>query len=364
MQVIPVYQPSISAKEKKYVNECLDTNWISSKGKFIPKFEKAFSDFTGIKYSATTSNGTTALHLALLALDIGRGDEVIVPSMTYIASVNAITYTGAKAVFADSLRETWQMDPADVKNKITKKTKAIMVVHLYGHPCDMDSIRDIAKKNNLHIIEDCAEAFGAHYKNRHVGNFGDVATFSFFGNKTITTGEGGMVSSNSASIIEKVFKFKGQGLSKNREYWHDVVGYNYRMTNICAALGLAQIERAKSLIQKKKKIALKYEKLLNGLPLQTHRESEGVKHSYWMCSILLDDRTKRDPLRKHLSDFGVETRPFFNPVHAMPMYRKNGTKIPVAEDLISRGINLPSWPNLTEEKIRYVCDKIRDFFKS
>jgi perosamine synthetase len=239
----PVYQPSLSGNEKKYVIECIDSTWISSKGKFINEFEKKFADYLGVEYAASVSNGTVALHVALLALGIGPGDEVIVPTFTYIASVNSITYTGATPVFVDSDASTWQMDIADTRKKITPKTKAILAVHLYGHPCEIEELRKIADENKIFLIEDTAEALGSEYEGRKVGTFGDISTFSFFGNKTITTGEGGMVVTNDKELYEKCVHIKGQGLAKDAEYWHDIIGYNYRMTNICAAIGLAQLER-------------------------------------------------------------------------------------------------------------------------
>ena len=225
-EYIPVYQPFLNGNEKKYVNECLDTSWISSKGEFVSEFESQFAKYIGSNYAVSVCNGTVAIHLALLALGIGPGDEVIVPSLTYIASVNAITYTGAVPVFVDSLQDTWQMNPEDILKKITTKTRAIMVVHLYGHPCEMDEICSIAKKYDIYIIEDCAEAIGSKYKGQMVGSFGDIAAFSFFGNKTITTGEGGMVVTNDQTLHDRASHFKGQGLAKYREYWHDVIGYN------------------------------------------------------------------------------------------------------------------------------------------
>ena len=254
----PVYQPSLNGNEKKYVNECLDSTWISSKGKFINKFENEFAKYINTKFAIAVPNGTIALHLALLTLGIGKNDEVIVPTLTYVASANAVKYTGAKPVFADSFSDTWQINPKDIRKKITKKTKAIMPVHLYGFPCEMDEIKNIAKEFNLLIVEDCAEAFGTKYKNKHVGNFGDISAFSFFGNKTITTGEGGMVVMNNKRLFDLAVHIKGQGLAKNREYWHDIIGYNYRMTNICAAIGLAQLERAD-------KIIILKDKSLNGM---------------------------------------------------------------------------------------------------
>jgi perosamine synthetase len=358
---IPVYQPSLTGNEKKYVNDCIDSSWISSKGKYVELFEKSFAEYIDVKFATTVSNGTVALHLALLALGIGEDDEVIVPSFTYIASVNAITYTKATPIFTDSLARTWQINPEDVKRNITSKTKAVMAVHLYGHPCEMDELVKICKENNLFLIEDCAEAIGSKYKNRHVGAFGDIATFSFFGNKTITTGEGGMVVTNDKTLYDRAVHFKGQGLAKHRQYWHDVVGYNYRMTNICAAIGLAQLEQVEAFIARKREIAKFYIEKLNTDSINFHSEAENVFHSYWMCSILLKDADTREKLRNHLDEAGIETRPLFNPAHTMPMYSQKYKKLPVAEELGWRGINLPSFPQMTDEQVEYICSKIINF---
>jgi perosamine synthetase len=359
MITIPIYQPSLSGNEKKYVNECLDSTWISSKGKFISEFEQRFAEYTGVRHAASVCNGTVALHLALVALGVGAGDEVIVPTLTYIASVNAIAYTGATPVFVDSLEDTWQMDPADVKRKITAKTRAIMAVHLYGHPCDMAALDAIAKEQGLFLIEDCAEAFGSLYQGQHVGSFGDIATYSFFGNKTITAGEGGMVVTNDETLFDRAVHFKGQGLAKHREYWHDVIGYNYRMTNICAAIGLAQLEQADAFIAKKQQIAAWYKDCLKGLPVSIQGEFGDVRHSYWMVSILVGKPDLRDPLREALALAGVETRPLFYPAHTMPMYASKFQRHPVAENLGWRGINLPSWPDLVKEQVAFICETIR-----
>ena len=268
----PVYQPYLTGNEKKYVLECLESTWISSKGKFINEFETRFAEYLGIKYAASVSNGTVALHVALLALGIGKGDEVIVPTFTYIASVNSITYTGATPVFVDSDPTSWQMSLEDTRNKISKKTKAILAVHLYGHPCEIQALRDLANKEKLFLMEDTAEALGSEYDRRKAGTFGDISTFSFFGNKTITTGEGGMVVTNDKALYEKCVHIKGQGLAKNAEDWHDIIGYNYRMTNICAAIGLAQLEKINDIILIKRQYANWYKENLNGLPLVFHDE--------------------------------------------------------------------------------------------
>ncbi len=362
MDNIPIYQPTLAGNEKKYVNECLDSTWISSKGKFVSAFEQTFSKYTGSKYSTAVSNGTVAIHLALVALGVGPDDEVIVPTLTYIASVNAISYTGATPVFVDSVAATWQMDPEDVRRKITPKTKAIMVVHLYGHPCDMDALMAIAEEHGLFVIEDCAEAFGTLYKGRHVGTFGHISTFSFFGNKTITTGEGGMVVSNDATLMDRAIHFKGQGLAAHRQYWHDVIGYNYRMTNICAAIGLAQLEQADKFIAQKLQVAQWYAEGLRDSSVELHHEVGNVRHSYWMCSILVPDPRDRDLLREYLAAKGIETRPLFYPVHTMPMYSNKFQRHPVAEDLGWRGINLPSWPGLSKDQVALISTSIRQFY--
>ena len=359
---IPVYQPDLSGNEKRYVLECLDSTWISAKGRFIGEFEDRFSAFVGSKHAIGVCNGTVALHLALVTLGIGPGDEVIVPTLTYIAAVNAIAYTGATPVFVDSLPDTWQMDPADVRRKLTPRTKGIMAVHLYGHACDMDALVALAREHDVFLIEDCAEAFGSRYKGQHVGTFGDIACFSFFGNKTITTGEGGMVVTSDKTLFERARHFKGQGLAAHREYWHDVIGFNYRMTNICAAIGLAQLERAEEFIAKKRELAKAYREQFAGMPVEFLGESGDVTSSFWMISLLVPGAAVRDPLRQHLAGLGIETRPLFYPVHTMPMYAARYQRHPVAENLAWRGINLPSWPGLTSEQMQVITGSVRDFF--
>ena len=359
---IPVYQPELSGNEKKYVNECLDTNWISAKGRFVKAFEEGVAKYLGVNHAVSVSNGTVALHLALMTLGIGKGDEVILPSLTYVASANAVTYTGATPVFADSLYESWQIDPEDVERKITDKTKAIMVVHLYGQPCDMDAIMKIAKDHNLYVIEDCAEAFGSKYKGRCVGSFGDISAFSFYGNKTITTGEGGMVVTNDKALAERAAHIKDQGMSRTQEYWHDIIGYNYRMTNICAAIGLAQLEKADDFIARKIQVANWYMENLKDTPVEVPPMVADTKNTYWMFSVLLPKADQRDALRAALKEAGVETRPLFHPIHWMPMYEQKELSLKVAEDLGMRGINLPSWPGLSEEQVKYICGVIRDFY--
>jgi perosamine synthetase len=359
---IPIYQPYFHGNEKLYVNECLDSSWISSKGQFINRFEEKFSEYVKSPYATTVCNGTVALHLAILALEIKPGDEIIVPTLTYVASINTIIQAGAIPVFVDSIKDTWQIDPQDVRRKITPKTRAVMAVHLYGHPCDMQALTSICKEHTLFLIEDCAEAFGTYFKGQHVGTFGDIATFSFFGNKTLTTGEGGMVIMNNSEIYLRACNLKNQGVSNTLQYWHNVIGYNYRMTNICAAIGLAQLENVDEVLDKKRKIAQRYKEGLKDLPLIMHDEFGDVKHSFWMCSLLLDEATHRDALREHLKAAGVETRPLFYPAHKMEIYNKTTEQHPVAESLGSRGINLPSWPGMSHDHMEKVIMTIREYF--
>ncbi|MHC1736420.1 MAG: DegT/DnrJ/EryC1/StrS family aminotransferase [Ignavibacteriaceae bacterium] len=361
---IPIYEPSLSGNEKKYVNECLDSSWISSRGEFINRFEQEFIHYLGSKHAVSVSNGTVALHLALVTLGIGEGDEVIVPSFTYIASVSTICHAGATPVFVDSIYETWQMNPEQVRKAITSKTRGIMVVHLYGQPCEMDELVKIAKEFNLFIIEDCAEAFGSLYKGRKIGTFGDIACFSFYGNKTITTGEGGMVVTNDETLWDRAYHLRMHGLAKYREYWHDVLGFNYRMTNICAAIGLAQLEKADEKIKAKRELAHKYMDLLKNVPIEFHKEAPDTTHTYWMISILVENRNIREKLREQLKADSIETRPTFYPVHTMPMFSQKYQKLPVAEDIGWRGINLPSFPTITKSQLEYITESIKKYFRA
>lgn len=357
----PVYIPLLDGNERKYVDECIDTSWISSRGHFVSDFEKAFASYIGMKYATGVCNGTVAIHLAMVALGIKKGDEVIVPTFTYVASANPILMVGATPVFVDSKKDDWQMDPEDVRRKITPKTKAIVAVHLYGHPCDMDPIMKIAKENNIYVIEDCAEAIGSEYNGKKIGSFGTVACFSFFGNKTITCGEGGMVMTNDENLYDLLCHYKAQGVSNTREYWHDVLGYNYRMTNIQAAIGLAQLEKIEEKVSKKEQLGQWYQKYLKDTPLVFHTPLPNVRHTYWMCSVLAKDAQDRISLRKYLADNGIETRPTFPVIHEMPMYEET-EYFPVGKDLSERGINLPSYPALNEQDIINICDVIKNYY--
>lgn len=359
---IPVYQPYLCGREREYVDQCLGSLWIA-KGEFNSRFEAEFARRLGVPFVTTVSNGTVALHLALWALGIGPGDEVMVPTLTYIASVNAIALVGATPILVDSAEDTWQIDPKDIRRKLTNRTRAILAVHLYGQACEMDELVHICDQNSLWLIEDCAEAFGSAYRGRNVGTFGEIATFSFFGNKTITTGEGGMIASRTPDLMHKVVHLKGQAVSPTREYWHDAIGFNYRMSNLHAAIGLAQIEQMDEILEKKALIAKWYREILADLPLEMHREAEGTRHSYWLCSVLAEDGETRDALRTHLRNDAIETRPVFHPAHTMPVF-SSSLSFPVAESISRRGFSLPSYPALTQALVARVCESIREFYRA
>lgn len=361
---LPVAEPFISEQEIRYVTECVVSGWVSSSGKFVTQFEDMFSHFCNTRYGISTSNGTSALHLALLACGIGPGDEVIVPSLTFIATANAVTYTGARPVFVDSDPITWNIDPQLIEEAITPRTKAVIPVHLYGHPVDMDPILDISDKKRLKVIEDAAEAHGAEYKSRRVGGIGDIGIFSFYGNKIVTTGEGGMIVTDDSKIAEKIRLLRDHGMSKSQRYWHTLLGYNYRLTNLQAALGLAQMENINSILDKKIQIARIYSSYLQNIPgIILPPQKEWAKNVYWMYSILIEEQKygiNRDTLIKNLEKEDIETRPFFPPVHTQPIYN-TGQKLPVSEYLSKSGINLPSAVTISNEQIKRVCQIIRSF---
>lgn len=364
---IPVSEPTITEKEVEYVLKAVKSGWVSSLGEFITKFEEEFAKYVGTKYALTTSNGTTALHLALVSLGIKEGDEVIVPDLTFIATANAVAYTGAKPVFADIDPETWCIDPEDIKKKITSKTKAIIPVHLYGHPADMDPILEIAKEYGLYVIEDCAEAHGAEYKGKKVGSLGICGAFSFYGNKIITTGEGGMITTNDEALYERAKFLRDHAMSKEKRYWHTEVGYNYRMTNIQAALGLAQLERIDEIIRKKRQIFEWYREYLKDIAgIKLNPEKEWAKNVFWMVCLLVEnfDEDKRDRFMRFLREKGIDTRPFFYPCSMMPMYKNSKIKNKVSYEIYKKGIILPSGYNLTEEEVKWICQEIMTLLKS
>jgi perosamine synthetase len=352
---IPVAEPDLSGNELKYVTDCLTSTWISSAGKYIQQFEDTLAAFCDARYAISTNNGTTALHLALVALGIGPGDEVIVPTLTYIASANAVTYCGATPVFADSDPVTMTLDASDAERKITPRTKALMPVHLYGHPANMADIAALARRHGLAVVEDAAEAHGALCDGRKVGALGTCGVFSFFGNKIITTGEGGAVVTNDKALADRLRLYRNQGMDPDRRYWFPVVGYNYRMTNIAAAIGVAQMERVDQLLAARRRVARWYDERL-----ASHRDrfdlpatAPWASHVYWMYTVVLRGRgaDRRDEVMARLAATGIETRPVFYPMHQLPPYRDPTGHFPVADRLSAGGINLPTHARLSEGDI-------------
>lgn len=362
MPTIPVYVPSLAGNEVDYVIDAVSSGWISSLGQYVDRFEQAIKDVTGAKHAIAVSNGSVALHLALHCLDVGPGDEVIVPTFTYIASVNAIALTGAKPVFVDVRMDDWLLDPAAVEQAITPRTKAILPVDLYSAVVD-PAVFEVARKHGIAIVEDSAEVFGTTVGGTHVGHSADVATFSFFGNKTVTTGEGGAVISNDDALAARLRKVKGQGQSLDRRYWHDEIGFNYRMTNICAAIGLAQIERLDQILARKQAIARLYREELANSGMQFQHVPDQVKSSEWLISALVPQGVDRDEVMRHMAANEVDTRPVFYCAHHMPMYA-TGQDLPVAEEISRRGISLPSFPALTDDEVRKVAAALREAIRT
>jgi len=358
---IPIYEPTLGEREEAAVLDAVHSGWISSNGKYIREFEGAFAAFCGVAHGISVSNGTTALHLAIHALGIGPGDEVIVPALTFVASANAVHYTGATPVFADVDPHTWAIDPAAVEALITPKTKAIMPVHLYGHPAPMAALNALADRYGLLVIEDAAEAHGAQVGQQRTGNLGHVAAFSFFANKIITTGEGGMVTTNDAALAARCRRLRDHAMPPERRYWHDEVGFNYRMTNLQAAIGVAQMTRIDEFIARKRAIAKCYQAALCKVPgLTLPVELSGYTNVYWMYSLLIDENypLTRDELILALREHNIDSRPFFHPLDTLPPYRRT-VPSPTALRLSQQGLNLPSAPSLTDDQVRYICDTLR-----
>ncbi len=358
---IPVAEPSITQREINYVSSAIKSGWVSSLGYYIDKFENEFAKYIGVKYALTVSNGTAALHLALVSLGIKTGDEVIIPDLTFISTANAIAYTGAKPVFADIEKETWCIDYKSIERLINSKTKAIIPVHLYGHPANMAEINKIARKYKLLIIEDAAEAHGAEYNKVKVGGLGICGIFSFYGNKIITTGEGGMITTNNFNFYKKAKLLRDHAMSKKRRYWHTEIGYNYRMTNLQGALGLAQLERINGFISKKIQIFQWYKEALSRVTgIELNPEKIWAKSVYWMVCLILDKKSKlsRNRLMLELKKRGIDSRPFFYPISKMPIYN-NEIINPVAYDISARGINLPSGVSLNKGDVRWIAATIK-----
>ena len=363
---VPVNEPLISKEAKQYVNEALDTGWISSAGPFLAKFEKAFAEFIGVKHAVACSNGTVAIHLALLSLGLKPGDEVIVPAFTMIAPVFAILYTGAKPVFVDADPETFNIDVTKIEEKITQKTRAILPVHIYGHSCDMDPLLALGKKYGIPVIEDAAEAHGATYKGKKCGSMGALSTFSFYGNKIVTCGEGGMVVTDDEKLAAKARAYRDLCHSPEKRFVHTEVGYNYRMTNVQAAIGLGELENVEGYLDRKQRMAKRYAEGLQGIRgLRLPITKPYAENVYWMYGVLVEDGfpLSRDALRKALKERGVDTRDFFYNAATQPAIRLLGAEqgpFPVTEDLANRGFYLPSGLALTDDHIDYVCTTLRD----
>ena len=355
--MIPVACPNISEKELQYVTDCVKSGWISSQGPYVKKLEETWSEYCGCKFGVACNSGGTALDLALVALGIGPGDEVIIPTLTMVACANSVYHLGAKPIFVDSEIETWNLDPVKVEAAITPRTRVIMLTHLYGHPCDMDSIMNLAELYDLKVIEDCAEAHGAKYKGQIVGSMGDVACFSFYANKIITTGDGGIVVTNNKEVAGEAQKLRDHYFTKGTHFWHKHPGYSYRMSGLQAAVGLAQIERIDELINIRRENATYYNSLLQdvkGITLPPSKEwAEPV---FWMYSILLNNR---DYVKAKLWEEKIETRTLFIPLHLQPPYQQPNQHFPIAMNLAKSGINLPSGAVLKRKEIEKVVQVVK-----
>lgn len=358
---IPISQPSITQKEIDFVTDAVKTGWVSSLGKYIDRFETEFAAFCGVKHAISTANGTVAIHLALAALGIKDGDEVIVPDFSFIATANAVKHAGAIPVFIDIDPHNLCISVEAIRKKITQKTKAIMPVHIYGHPADMPSINALAKEHNLLVIEDAAEAHGSSINGQKTGSWGICGTFSFYGNKNITSGEGGMITTNSDELNERLRFLRDHAMSKEKRYWHTEIGYNYRMTNLQAALGVAQLERVDELIAKRKQIYSWYKKYLQNFDGVTlNKTYSWADNTYWLvCAELHNyNEEKRAIFMAKMKAAGVDTRPFFYPMSMMPMYEKADN--PITYSVFERGINLPTYFDLNEEDVKFICEKIKE----
>ncbi len=362
--MIPIYSPSFGKNEKDNLLECIDTGWISSQGGFIEQFENNFSKWNAMQYGVATSSCTSALHLALVALGIGKNDEVICPDLTFIAPANMIRLTGAEPVLVDVHPINWGIDPLKLEEKITSKTKAIIVVHAYGHPADMDAISVIAKKHNLYIIEDVAEAPGAKYKGKLVGTMGDASCYSFYANKIMTTGEGGIVLTNDKTLDKQMRIYRDHGMSREKRYVYVVAGFNYRMTNMQAAVGVGQLQHLNDVLSKRKNQEKRYKKLFAGNKKVCWRPSEEWCDTvHWMSTITLDSKELRDPLIKYMQSKEIECRQMIYPVHMAAPYENSNdpNDFPVSLSVSLRSIHLPSSLELNENEQLKIADIIQEW---
>ncbi len=356
----PVSQPSVTSLEVEYVTDAVSSGWISSLGPYVTRFEESFAAFCGVEEAVSVANGTVALHLALHAYGIGAGDEVIVPDLSFVATANAVLMTGAKPVFCDVEAETLCIDPSLIEDLITPRTRAVMPVHLYGHPADMPTINRIAHQHGLKVIEDAAEAHGAEINGSRVGGLGDCAAFSFYGNKNLTTGEGGMITTNDRAFAQRCRKLRDHAMSPTRRYWHDELGYNYRITNLQAALGCAQLDRADELLQGRVKLFEMYQGFLAGAPeIRLNRTANRARNSYWMICAEVDGLTEqsRAGLMAELKRRRIDTRPYFYPMSCMPYLEAAAT--PVSHAVAEIGLNLPTYIGLEESDVRYIAEQLQ-----
>ncbi|MEX1019895.1 MAG: DegT/DnrJ/EryC1/StrS family aminotransferase [Litorilinea sp.] len=359
---IPIYEPWLGETEEAYVLDAVRSGWISSLGQYISRFEREFAEYCGAEHGVSVSNGTAALHLALHALGIGPGDEVIVPALSFVASANAVYYTGARPIFVDVDSHTWTLDPERIEQHITPRTRAIMPVHLYGHPAPMHELIELAARYELQIVEDAAEAHGAQVNGHRVGALGRIGAFSFYGNKIITTGEGGMLVTNDSALADRCRMLRDHAMPPERRYWHEEVGFNYRMTNLQAAVGVAQLERIDQFLACKRAIAKRYDAALRDVPgLVLPYERPGYTNVYWMYSILVQTPfpLTRDELIQALRARGIDSRPFFHPLDTLPFYAGEPAR-PTAKMLSECGLNLPSFPRLSDGQLDYICTTLRE----
>jgi perosamine synthetase len=376
---IPVNEPLLSGQELEYVSECLRTSWISSSGRFIDEFEEGWAGYCGRRYGIAVSNGTVALQVAATCLELKPGDEVIMPTFTIISCALAVIYSGGVPVLVDCDPRTWCMDVEQVKSKITEHTRAIMPVHIYGHPVDMDPILDLAERHSLAVVEDAAEVHGAEYLSgrgtthpawRRCGSFGTLSCFSFYANKLITTGEGGMVLTNDAKLADKARSLRNLCFQPERRFYHEQLGFNFRLTNMQAALGVAQIERMDKIVARKRWIGQEYNRRLADLKgLQLPVEESWARNVYWMYGIVLSEEAGMDATAfgQKLKQHGIETRPFFLGLHEQPVFHKRGLflheRYPTSERIARQGLYLPSGLALTAEQISQVCEAVNEVLK-
>ncbi len=374
--MIPVNEPVVGAREMEYVEECLKTGWISSAGRFISEFEKTWANYCGVDYGIAVSNGTLALQVALRVIELEPGDEVIMPSFTIISCALGVLYNDAIPVLVDCDPVTWCMDVSQIEEKITDRTRAIMPVHIYGHPVDMDRVRELAKIYELIVIEDAAEAHGAEYlTNRgredeswvRAGSLGDLSTFSFYANKLITTGEGGMVLTDDPSLADHLRNLRNMSYRTDRRFWHTELGYNFRMTNMQAAVGVGQVERIEDIVERKRWMGTSYAERLSGIAgLKLPAEKPWARHVYWMYAIELEQDTGLDATQfaQKLQERDVQTRPFFVGMHEQPALRDRGLfegeEYPVTDRISRQGLYLPSGMALTESQLDQVCESVRE----